>query len=102
MGKHNTCTSRPSICGTDGRREDYQVGGLSQADVDKTEREVQEHSRPLNMHTGKVLFCGPALLAGWDRAPEPLSLLEFRTLSHPSLLINTALDYSVRSPQFPF
>lgn len=26
MGKHNTCTSRPSICGTDGRREDYQVG----------------------------------------------------------------------------
>lgn len=80
MGEHNNCTSRPRVRGTDGRREEYSGGGLSQADVDKTEREAQEHSRPLNMRTGKVLFCGPAPLAGWDRAPELLSLLEFRTL----------------------
>lgn len=85
-----------------GGGRNIQVGGLSQVDVDKTEREAQEHSRPLNMRTGKVLFCGPAPLAGWDRAPEPLSLLEFRTLFHLSILIDTALDHSVRSLQLPF
>lgn len=102
MGEHNNCTSRPRVHGTDGRREEYSGWGLSQAGMDKTGREAQEHSRPLNMRTGKVLFCGLAPLAGWDRAPEPLSLLEFRTLTHLSILINTALDHSVRSPRLPF